>query len=95
MNLFSFLFSAVGPLVVKILVTVGISVLTLTGVESVLSELVAQVRSGYGGLPGAVLGLADMAGVGVGLGLILGAFNARLAMWLAASATKFVLKGAV
>ena len=90
MSMFSFLLAAVGPLAIKILAALGISAVTFVGVDTAMQALIAHVTNGYGGLPGSVLLLASLAGMPQALGLVLGAINARLALWLAASATKWV-----
>ena len=90
MTLWGFLAAAVGPLAIKILIALGISAVTFVGVDTVSAQLIGYVTSGYSGLPVATLQIFGLAGVGQGLGLILGAFNARLALWLFASATKWI-----
>ena len=90
MTLWAFLASAVGPLAIKILIALGITAVTFVGVDTVTSQLVGYVTASYTGLPSATLQIFGLAGVGQGLGLILGAINARLALWLFASATKWI-----
>lgn len=82
--------AAVGPVVVKALAILGISAVTFVGVDSVVSELLAHVTTSYGGMSGSMAQIAGLAGAGQAIGLVLGAINARLALWAAASATKWV-----
>lgn len=91
MNLWAFLASAVGPLLVRALAYVGISILTVTGVDAVCAALQSSAQNSWGGMPSAVLGLASLAGVPQALGIIFGAFNARLTLWLATSMTRWVV----
>ncbi len=91
MSLFAFLLGAVGPLVARALTYIGISVLTITGVETAFGALQSAAQSSWGGLPVAVLGLASLAGVPEALGIIFGCFNARLALWLATSMTRWAV----
>lgn len=86
----TWLLSLAGPLVIRALLAIGVSVLTITGVDTAFGGLVSSAQSYYGGMPSAVLGLASLAGVPQALGIVFGAFNARLAMWLAVSATRWV-----
>ena len=92
MTLFSFLAAAVGPLAIRILLALGISAVTFVGVDLVVQALVGRVVSSYSGLPAATLQLVSLAGVGQGLGVVLGAVNARLALWSFASATKWITR---
>lgn len=94
MTLWGFLVAAVGPLAIKILVALGISVLTVTGVDAVAAELVGYVQGSWGTMPASMAGLVGLSGLPTAVGMVLGAFNARLALWMATSATKWVVKGA-
>lgn len=93
-TLFAFLASAVGPLAIKILLALGVTAITFTGVETVVSALTDHVITSYGGFSGEILALVNLAGLGQGVGLVLGAINSRLALWLAASATRWVVNPA-
>jgi hypothetical protein len=89
-TLAAFLMSMVGPLAIRVLTMVGISILTFTGVTESLTFLIDAAKANYAGLPADLLGLAGLAGVPQGIGLILGAMSARVAVWMAASATRWV-----
>lgn len=93
MSLWSFLASAVGPLAIKILAALGISLLTFVGVEAVVGELVQYAVSAWSGLSGDAAAILGLAGLGEGIGMVLGAINARLAIWSAASASRWVVGG--
>lgn len=93
MTLWAFLFQAVGPLAIKVLAALGISVLTITGVSEALQGLQAYVQSTWGGMPAVMVQLCGLAGLHTAVGLVLGAYNARLALWLATSATRWALRG--
>ncbi|MBX9935725.1 MAG: DUF2523 domain-containing protein [Burkholderiaceae bacterium] len=89
-TLAAFLMSMIGPLAIRVLTMVGISILTFTGVTESLDFLIQGVKTNYAGLPSDLLGLAGLAGVPQAIGLILGAMSARVAVWTAASATRWV-----
>ena len=93
MTLWSFLLAAVGPLAMRVLSALGISVLTFVGVESVVDQLIAYVTGAWGGLPGDAALLLGLAGLGEGMGVVLGAITSRLAIWSAASASRWVVGG--
>jgi len=88
----SWILTLVGPLVVKILAFLGIAVATFSGVDVAFETLQGHATSNYSGLPLAVIQLAGLAGVPQALGLVFGAFNARLMLWTAASAKRFIFK---
>ena len=87
-----FLLSLVGPIVVRAIIAIGLSVVTVTGMTALVSSLVTAAQGYYGGMPSAILGLAALSGVPAGLGLVFGAFVARAAMWAAMSATRLAFK---
>lgn len=92
MNLFTFLAAAVGPLALRVIAALGLSVLTFTGVDTALSALITQVQTNWSGLSADVLGLAAVARIPECLGLLAGAMSARVTTWVAVSATRWVTK---
>ena len=92
MGLIPLLMSAIGPLVIKALIAIGIGTMTFTGVTVALDGLINMAVTNWAGVSAAVVQLASLAGIPECLGIICGAMSARVAIWVAASATKFVLK---
>ena len=88
----TFLIGMVGPMVLRVLATLGMSVVTFTGVTAIVGTLVSQAQSSWAGLPAAVLGLGSLAGLPQALGIVCGAFTARATLWAVTSATKLVFK---
>lgn len=80
-----------GPIILRILVTLGVGIVTFTGVTAGLQGLIGMAQSSWSALPAAMLALASIAGVPQGLGIIAGAMTARVATWAAVSATRWVL----
>lgn len=78
--LFSFLSLAMRPLLVQFMAMVGIGLLTFTGVTTGINTLITNARGAYTGLPNAVLGLAGLAGLGEGFGIITAAILVRVAV---------------
>lgn len=93
MNLWSFLIAAVGPLALRVIAALGMSVVTFAGVDTVLENLIKLAQDNWSQVPSDILGLCSVAGFPEGLGLICGAMTARLTAWVAASATRWVTKG--
>jgi len=87
------LISLAGPLVLRALTVLGIGTVTFTGVTASLQSLIDLGISNYAGMGGDVLALCGLAGVPQALGIICGAMTARVGMWAAISATRFVLGG--
>jgi len=83
---------AIGPLVIKALIAVGLGTLTFTGVTAALDGLISMATTNWGGLPADVLQLVSIAGIPQALGIVAGAFSTRVGIWVAASATKWVTK---
>lgn len=91
-TLFSFLLSAVGPLLLRALTMVGIGTVTFTGVTAALDGLITMMQNNWSSVPTDILGLAAIAGVPESMGIIAGAFVARTGMWVAISATRWVVR---
>ena len=73
-NLFAWLISAVGPLVIRV-----VAALTMA-------------QQSWTAIPVAVLQLCTLSGIPQVLGMIFGAYMARVAMWAAVGAARYVLK---
>ncbi|MBI1887206.1 MAG: DUF2523 domain-containing protein [Nitrosomonadales bacterium] len=76
----AFLVSAVGPLVKKALIAIGLGIVTYAGLQAAFDAAQAQIIANYGAMAGASLQLADLAGVGQTIGILLGALTARVGM---------------
>jgi len=93
-TIIAWLMAAAGPLAIRVLLSLGFTSVTFTGVVLLLNSLIASAQAGYAGLPVTVLQLASLSGVGEFLGMVFGALVARTTFWVTASAVKYVLKGA-
>lgn len=87
------LMSLAGPLVLRALTVIGLGTITFTGVTVALQGLIDIAVNNYASVPADVLGLAGVAGIPQAIGIICGAMVARVGMWVAVSATRFVLGG--
>lgn len=88
------LMSLAGPLVLRALVVLGIGTITFTGVAASLQGLIDLAVQNWAGVGSDVLALSGLAGIPQALGIICGAMTARVGMWVAVSATRFVMGGA-
>jgi hypothetical protein len=72
--------SIAGTLVGQVLLSIGISYLTFTGVDASIGWAKAQFLSGLTGLPAAAVGLAGVMKVGVCVSMLLAAVTTRVTM---------------
>lgn len=82
----------VQPLIAKILLALGFSVVTITGFTAVLTQLKQLVLTHLGAVPAAALQLVLLAGVGTAIGMIFGAITTRLVIWQLQNATRILGK---
>lgn len=88
----AWLMSMIVPILGRIMVALGVSLVTYTGITEGVRMLIDYSKGAYQGLPSTIAGLAGLAGVGEGLGLILGAIVARVALWTLTQSTQWVFK---
>ncbi len=72
------LINIVGSLVGRVLVALGIGVVTFTGVNAALDELKVQAVQSFSALPPEVVGMLAMMKVGVAISIVTSAIAARL-----------------
>lgn len=80
MGLGTFLASIAGPLAKKVMVSLGIGVVSYAALTAALAAVLSSAKSAWGGLGGDVLALIEMAGVGVAASIFAGALMARVSM---------------
>jgi hypothetical protein len=73
MNLAAFLVGMVGPLVARIIASLGFTLLTVTGLTAAVTQLRTMVVSSIGQLPADVVQLGGLMGIWECFGLVLGA----------------------
>lgn len=92
MKLGAWLLGMMEPLLAKILFSLGFSVITIVGVESVLGQLKGQIIGNMGALQGDVLQFALYIGIGKAIGIIFGACTTKLMLWSVQNATSIIGK---
>lgn len=75
------LLGMVGSVVGRILLSLGMSVVTIVGMEYAIGSLKQAVVSGANSLPADVLNLFLLAGGGVAINIIFGAVAFRVTLW--------------
>ena len=73
--------SLASPILARVLLALGFSVVSLTGVTLAVDALKAQLMSYLGAAPVAGLQVAGLAGVWVGLGMVMGAITFNVTLW--------------
>lgn len=64
----------------RILTAIGIGVITYAGFDAVLDQIRSALVSNIGGLTGAVAGILGLGGFYTYLGIVLGAWTARISL---------------
>ena len=75
MSIAAFLVAMVGPLLARIIASLGISLITLTGATIALSTLKSTITSNIGAVPSDVMGIAGLMGIWQAIGIVLGAMT--------------------
>lgn len=91
-TLFAFLLGSAGPLALRVIASLGMSVVIFAGVDTALSGLITSAQSNWQSLAADVLGLAAVARLPECLGLVAGAMSTRVSVWVASAATRWIVK---
>ncbi|CAN7423203.1 DUF2523 family protein [Variovorax paradoxus] len=81
MKLGTFLLSLLQPALAKILLSLGFSVVSIIGMQALLSQLKTSLVSSFNTMPAAALNLFLLAGGGIALGIVFGALTTKLLLW--------------
>ena len=92
-TLATLLMGMAGPMALRVLTVIGIGTLTFTGVTEGLQALISAAQTNWDSMGSDLLGLASIAGIPQGMGIIAGAMSGRVGLWVAVSATRFVVGG--
>lgn len=77
----AFIMALVGPVVKRVLASLGLGIVTFTGVDLAVSSVLSQAKAAWsGGLVGDAAQLVAMAGGNTALGIIAGGITARVTM---------------
>lgn len=79
MQLAAWLISLAWPIVKRVLLALGIGVVSYEGLALLAGQMESAVRATWGGLGGPILDIATLGGFPLAVGIVIGAFNARLA----------------
>lgn len=90
MNLATFLMALCQPLIGRILVSLGFSVVTITGFNLVIGEIKSAIVASTNAMPSVTLNLFLIGGGGVAMGIIFGAITTRLMLWQISKSTRLL-----
>ena len=90
MKLGTFLLALVQPMVGKVLVSLGFSVVSVVGFQQVVGILQTQLVQSVNALPLQMLQIFLIAGGGVGISMIVAAIAVRVLIWQAFNAKKIL-----
>jgi len=76
----TWLVSLAGPIVRKMMISLGIGVASYAAISTALNSALSQAQSAWAGITGDVLSLIQLAGCGTALSIVAGALVARVAM---------------
>jgi len=76
----TFLLALTGPIVIKALATLGMGIVTYTGLSASLAVIQGYIQSNLSGLPADAAALIFMAGIPQAIGIVLSALGARVTM---------------
>lgn len=86
------LLGAAGPLALRVIASLGMSVLVFAGVDTALGGLITMAQTNWSSVAADVLGLAAVAKVPECLGLIAGSMSTRVSVWVAAQASRWIVR---
>ena len=94
-TLTDWLMAMVQPVVVRAMTSMGLSVITFTGVTTAFEQARDYVRGSINSFPPAILDLMGLFGIDTGLALLLGAMSFTITLWALRKAFSFFGLGAV
>lgn len=87
MKIGTWLLSLVEPILAKILMALGLGVVSIVGMDAILVQIKQQLVSEINSMPADWLNFALYLWIGKGLGVIFGACATKLMLWSAQNAT--------
>ena len=90
MKIGTWLLAMMQPLIAKIMVSLGFSVVSIVGLQAALAGLKSQFTNSINTLPADMISLFLVGGGGIACGIIFGAMTTKLLLWQIQSATKIL-----
>jgi hypothetical protein len=93
MKIGTWLLGMVRPLVGRLLVALGFSVVSIVGFEAAFGAVKNLVVGNLNSVPASIINLALYLWLGKGLGIVFGAMTTKLALWQLSNSTRILGKG--
>lgn len=90
MKIGTWLLALVQPVLAKILLSLGFSVVSIVGMDAILTQLKDQAIAGINSMPADMLQYALYIWIGKGLGIIFAACTTKLMLWTVQNGTKIL-----
>jgi hypothetical protein len=87
------LMAMVSPLVARVFLALGLSMVSFVGMDLLMNQVIAHAQNAWAGLPAGILQLAGLAGIGQALGIIMGAVLTRVMIWQLSRSTRILSSG--
>jgi hypothetical protein len=91
-NLYAFFANLAGPIAARVLMAMGMGVVTVTGVTAAVDTLKTTILQNLGDGPTAALQLAGLSGCWVALGLVFGAVTFSVSFAMLTKLSGFITK---
>ena len=91
MGVGAFILALVQPIVARVFVALGFSLVSYVGMDVLMTQLATNAVSAWGALPSGILKLAGLAGVGQALSIIFGAIATRVLIWQLTKSTRMIM----
>lgn len=88
----TWLMAMVQPLIAKVLLSLGMGVVSIVGMESILNTLKTSMVASVNAMPAVWLEFALYLWIGKGIGIIFGAMTVKLTLWSIQNATSILGK---
>lgn len=92
MKLGTWLLAMMQPLIAKIMMTLGFSLVSIVGMDAVLTSLKSSFVTSFNSMPAVWVEFALYLWIGKGIGIIFGALTTKLLLWSVQNATSLLGK---
>lgn len=90
MKIGTWLLGMAQPLIAKILLSLGFSVVSIAGLDVIINQIRSSFNTSLNTLPVDMLNVFLLAGGGQALGIVMGAISTKLMLWQITSSTKLL-----
>jgi hypothetical protein len=92
MRIVAWLMAMIAPMAIRAIIGLGFTIVTFGGVTIAANALLVIAQNNWSAIDSGLLQLAEAGGVPECIGMIAGAYMAKIAVWAAMNGAKYVLK---